>query len=1028
MILLAVICSLSVLVLSVVMFGRDLRNELHGRIDAAATSIENEILLIEERVIDAAGAIASNSDLTDAVIHGNQEKLILTAYNLRTIAQLDFLTVVDSNALVLLRTHQLAGYGDDLSDLANISIALRGETGVFVIPGATIKLGILAGTPIYNEINEIVGAVSLGYRFDTQRFVNELKGLAGCEVSFYLYNECISTTLVDERGLPSVGIVAPGSVTDVVFAGKSFTGNAALPGGDAYQKYVPIFGADGTVVGMLAVSEYTSGNADKIKSFAVNGSIIMPAAILLCFFIAHIISGAIEARFKQMMNTIREEDERIKAMLDAMPLAANFFDTHHNNIHTNEESVRMFGLERKQDYLDRIHELSPEFQPDGSRSYDKTYEYVKEAFEKGQVKFEWMHQNLKGEQIPCEVTLVRIKFKDEFVVVGYCRDLREVRAAISEKEKAIHEKNALEFVEMILNAIDVMIYVTDPATGEILFMNDTTKKHYALEGETVGKVCFKVFQNGYTERCSFCPCNELDLNPDKIVVWEELSTATDRIYKNIDRYIKWTNGKNVHMQNKIDITELVTAKENAEQSNRSKGFFLAQMSHEIRTPMNAILGISEIQLRDKNFETEAEFGFIKIYETGNLLLNIINDILDFSKIEAGRLEIVPFVYDIPSLINDSVQINRLRYESKPLDFKLHVDENTPLELIGDEVRVRQILNNLLSNAYKYTEAGEVGMIVSSEAIDEDNVMLVIEVNDTGQGMKEDQVQRLFDEYSRFNMETNRSISGTGLGMNITKRLIDMMNGEISVQSEAGVGSVFTVRLPQKIAGAAICGSEVADKLKNFDFYNTGISKKAQIAHEYMPYGKILVVDDVESNIYVAKGLLIPYGLNVETAGNGIEAIEMIKENGDYDIVFMDHMMPKMDGLKATKHIRAMGYTRPIVALTANAVVGQSEMFLTNGFDGFLSKPIDSRELDALIIDIIRDKKPAKVMEAARREHGSDKHVEQTADMKMFFSLDAENTIKVLSSFTALREPGEEDFESFVTAAHGIKSALANIGE
>jgi len=476
--------------------------------------------------------------------------------------------------------------------------------------------------------------------------------------------------------------------------------------------------------------------------------------------------------------------------------------------------------------------------------------------------------------------------------------------------------------------------------------------------------------------------------------------------------------------------QLIAAKEAAEQSNSLKGIFLANMSHEIRTPMNAILGISEIQLQNTTLSTDTEEAFNQIYDSGNLLLNIINDILDFSKIEAGKLEIVSVKYDVPSLLNDTAQLNRLRYESKPVEFTLDVDENTPLELYGDELRIKQILNNLLSNAFKYTGEGKIGLSVHAEEKDEKTVSLVFQVSDTGQGMNEDQVAKLFDAYSRFNMKTNRAIAGTGLGMNIVKRLIEMMDGEILVKSEIGKGSTIIVRLPQKSVGPAVCGAEFVDNLRNFRFRSIPISKKAQIVHEYMPYGSVLVVDDVVSNIYVIRGLLKPYGLRIDTSASGIEAVEKIKDGNVYDIVFMDHMMPVMDGMEATKIIRGMGYTRTIIAFTANAIVGQSDIFLANGFDGFISKPIDSRELDAVLKNFIRDKQPREVIEAARREqHKAEQETNDTSEVERYFVSDAEKAIKVMEEIRPkLSASDTAAVDSYVTAVHGMKSALANVGE
>jgi len=196
-----------------------------------------------------------------------------------------------------------------------------------------------------------------------------------------------------------------------------------------------------------------------------------------------------------------------------------------------------------------------------------------------------------------------------------------------------------------------------------------------------------------------------------------------------------------------------------------------------------------------------------------------------------------------------------------------------------------------------------------------------------------------------------------LGMSITKHLITMMNGEIHVESKPGEGSVFTVRLPQMRRGTNVCGESSSKNLREFNFHDTSLERKSQIVHEQMPYGKVLVVDDVESNLFVAKGLLKPYGLQIETVNSGYDAIEKIQNDKIYDIIFMDHMMPKMDGIKTTEILREMGYKSPIVALTANAVIGQKEMFLSNGFDNFISKPIDSRELNHILTELIQNKKP-----------------------------------------------------------------------
>jgi signal transduction histidine kinase/CheY-like chemotaxis protein len=466
-----------------------------------------------------------------------------------------------------------------------------------------------------------------------------------------------------------------------------------------------------------------------------------------------------------------------------------------------------------------------------------------------------------------------------------------------------------------------------------------------------------------------------------------------------------------------------------QEANQLKSRFLATMSHEIRTPMNVITGITEIQLQKEDNPPDTKDAFERIYESGSLLLNIINDILDFSKISEGKMEIVPFRYDIPSLINDTAQLNYLYCDSKPIEFIVLVDADTPLELVGDALRVKQILNNLLSNAFKYTDKGEVELSVfpESSSPSSDEVIIVFCVRDTGQGISEEHIDRLFEDYMRFNRDLNRSVTGTGLGLSITKRLLNLMNGEISVESQPGKGSVFTVRLPQKRCGEAVCGAENARRLREFDFNSTAITKKTQIIHDYMPYGSVLVVDDVKSNLFVARGLLAPYGLQIDTIDSGYKAVEKIRDGNVYDIIFMDHMMPVMDGIEAVRTIRGMGYDRPIVALTANALVGQAEVFMQNGFDAFITKPIDTRKLNIVLKDFIRDKKVPETVEATQENPMEKKR--KLSELEECFLDDANEAINVLEGLYAKIDAlGEKDIELYEVTVHGIKSALANIGE
>jgi signal transduction histidine kinase/CheY-like chemotaxis protein/HPt (histidine-containing phosphotransfer) domain-containing protein len=503
-----------------------------------------------------------------------------------------------------------------------------------------------------------------------------------------------------------------------------------------------------------------------------------------------------------------------------------------------------------------------------------------------------------------------------------------------------------------------------------------------------------------------------------------------------------------------------------EAANSAKSDFLANMSHEMRTPLNAVIGLSELSLTQDYTQEETDSNLEKIYSSGVTLLGLVNDILDLSKIESGKFELVPVDYDIPSLINDTVTLNIIRIGSKPIKFTLDIDEDIPARLYGDELRVKQIFNNLLSNAFKYTKEGEVTWRLSCErdADDPKKLWLVSEVRDTGIGIKPENIGTVFGEYSQVDTKANRKIEGTGLGLAITKHMVEMMGGGIEVESEYGHGSTFKVRLGQGWVSDEAIGAKVVENLKEFRYADRKRDRNASFVRAYIPYASVLVVDDVTTNLDVARGLFKPYGMKVDTVTSGKAAIELIKNREtEYNAIFMDHMMPEMDGIEATRIIKeeiGTDYARniPIIALTANAIIGNAEMFLSKGFQDFLSKPIDIIKLDETINRWVRDKKLEKEL-AARGESVGDgasapdgsgagsgsgntgafdgKAVQgiNLADGLARFGGDEQAYMDVLRSYakntpeliSKARGLSRDTLADYAVTVHGLKGASRNIG-
>lgn len=405
----------------------------------------------------------------------------------------------------------------------------------------------------------------------------------------------------------------------------------------------------------------------------------------------------------------------------------------------------------------------------------------------------------------------------------------------------------------------------------------------------------------------------------------------------------------------------VTQKEkvSAEATSKAKTGFLANMSHEIRTPINAIIGMDEMILRESR-----EIGIVRyatnIKNASKTLLTIINDILDFSKVESGKMEIVEAPYSTSSMLNDLVTMIQTRANDKGLKLNLDIDERIPSELVGDEVRVRQIITNLLTNAVKYSDEGTVTLRMSSTKISDSQVRLDVAVKDTGIGIAPEDIDKLFETFARVNEEHNHGIEGTGLGLPLTKQFLELMGSELKIDSEVGRGSVFYFGLVQKIHD----DSPLGDYKR---MYTEALETREQYREAFTaPEARVLVVDDTTMNLEVVKGLIKKTHIRIDTATSGFEALEKV-QNDRYDMIFLDHKMPGMDGIETLEKMMELGEylnaDTPVIALTANAVSGAKEYYIDKGFTDYLSKPIQGELLERMLLTYL----PVQLIEPASNE-------------------------------------------------------------
>ncbi len=638
-----------------------------------------------------------------------------------------------------------------------------------------------------------------------------------------------------------------------------------------------------------------------------------------------------------------EIEQRNKVVLDAMPLSMSFWDKEYKLIDCNLESVQLFGFESKEEYLAKFREVSPDFQPDGSPSLEALHAKFDEALQKGISHVEWMHKHPDGTLVPVDKTCVRASHKGEDVVVTFSRDLREIHASRMLAEEA-EQRNKL-----MLNSVPLGVHFWDADCNLIdcnlealrLFGFDSKQEYLAnfhtsyppkqLTGENSEQVMQRYLAQALQYGHAFCPeftCISLQ---DAEVIPMEI-TFTRTTYKGAHGVLCYLRDLRTLKAMLCEIQEvensLRRAKNLAEKNAAAKSEFLANMSHEIRTPMNGILGLLHLMGKTP-LQADQTMYLEKASFSAKNLLRIIDDILDFSKIETGRFEIESAHFMLDDILRDLEETYNLPCLEKGLDFSIIHDKHQT-SLMGDALRLRQILGSLIDNAIKFTVQGAVTLRVEKTMLNAHEMQCIFSVKDTGIGIDNENIQKIFSAFTQADMSFTRQHGGTGLGLVLAQSLVRMMQGDIRVESEQGKGTTFTFTLVFSVAEQ-----------------DESCIEKNREAANFLPqrHGHLLLVEDNEINQLVAEEILLQAGYTIDIANNGQEALDML-EKKCYDLVLMDIQMPVMDGLTATARIREQ--TRfahlPIIAMSAHALEEDKQRSLACGMNEHTTKPIDPERL------------------------------------------------------------------------------------
>ena len=871
-----------------------------------AKHLNNYLEQYEGHTKAAAVSTSVFSEVRKAVSERDRGEIIRILDPMTELFEVTYFTVTDADGIVLARTYEPGRFGDIVSYVKNIEDAMQGKVSTYYESGPVIKVSVHTGAPVYDDNGRLAGIISAGVRLDENDGIDRLKDLFNAEFSVFYGNTRIATTLKKD-GERLEGIQNNADVARMVIENrKEYFGNSEVLGVSYNTFWRPLINAQNEVFAMLV-----TGVADTELVHATNGLIIS------CTLIGMIgLALSMTVLLYIITKIIRPVNNLVRLVSDVTQ----------GNINVNIDRT-LVPKDEIGFLISDVYSLIEVFR---SMLGDLSH-LTQELRVSGDIEFQIDTGKYSG------------YYKE--IIDG----IKALGNSISMKNKTM----------AVIDFLDTMITVTD-FDYNILYLNQHIIDVYDIDRENCfGQKCYKIIRK-YDKPCSFCRMQDIVENKEAYPSTEYRYIWDDCIGRWIggkSSIIRWVDGSEVFCSFYKDETQvksyeaqLKDALQKAQMASVAKSAFLANMSHEIRTPMNSIMGFTELAL-DNNISDETKDYLRKIMINTEGLLQIINDVLDISKVEAGRMDLEKIPFDLNDIFAHCRTVINQKADEKGIKLNFYAEPSIRKRLLGDPTKLRQVLINLLSNAVKFTNVGVVELTSNIESFSEGSVVIYFEVKDSGIGMTEEQISGIFEPFMQGDSSTTRKYGGTGLGLSITKNLVELMGGKLNVESMPGVGSKFSFFL----------------SFNTVDMLVTEEEKEPEKIEKPVFDGEALVCEDNSMNQLVINESLSRVGLKVVIAENGRDGVNLVRERIEkkqklFDIIFMDVHMPIMDGLEAASIINKLNAEIPIVAMTANVMSGDKEMYRSKGMCDFVGKPFTSVELWKCLLKYL---KPLNIPSAPR---------------------------------------------------------------